>query len=96
MADTDTFAKLAGFARKAGLRPEVAEVLARRMGAAGGEPAGTPLKQSRPDMSEIPRPMAPDTKRDGGCGTCSLTTTPVLDHPTDWLLGLTRLRVEGK
>jgi hypothetical protein len=66
MADTDTFAKLAGFARKAGLRPEVAEVLARRMGAAGGEPAGTPQKPSRPDMSEMTPAKAPDTKSNAG------------------------------
>ena len=66
MADADTFAKLAGFARKAGLRPEVAEVLARRMGAAGGEPAGTPQKQSRTDMSEMTPAKAPDTKSNAG------------------------------
>jgi hypothetical protein len=68
MADADTFAKLAGFARKAGLRPEVAEVLARRMGAAGGEPAGTPQKQSRTDMSEMTPAKAPDAKSNAGCG----------------------------
>ena len=53
MADGDTLAKLAGFARKAGLRPEVAAVLARRMGAVGGEPANTPEKHGRADAPEL-------------------------------------------